>query len=159
MRWSDVRLPSPHPRPDLPMTPAPTGACRQGAQRGCGEGAGRFVGAGNCAVVEGSDYRMMGLTEVNLGVGEAQAQSGTERRCVYPPCGRSLTGRQKLYCSDSHSVLTCLLRKKDRQKAARLLRRQLPRRDPLWPLDFLPVAERRAMFAEAAAAMVRKSPW
>jgi hypothetical protein len=53
----------------------------------------------------------------------------------------------------------CLLRKKARLKAARVLRRSLPRRDPLWPLDFLPVAERRELFAESASVLFRKSPW
>jgi hypothetical protein len=49
-----------------------------------------------------------------------------------------------------------VLRKKARLRAARLLRRTLRRLDPLWPLDFLPIAERRALFAEAAAALLRK---
>lgn len=88
---------------------------------------------------------------VNLAVWEAQEAGCGERRCVYPPCGRSLTGRQKRYCRKSHSVLDCVRRKKARQKAARLLRRSLPRRDPLWPLDFLPIEDRRALFAETAA--------
>jgi hypothetical protein len=96
---------------------------------------------------------------VNLAVQEAQGEGKAERRCVYPPCGRSLTGRQRLYCSDSHSVSACRLRKKERLKAARLIRQSLRRLDPLWPLDLLPVPERRELFAEAAAAMLRKSPW
>ncbi len=39
----------------------------------------------------------MGPGTVKLTDQEAQGESQNQMRCVYPPCGRSLTGRQKLY--------------------------------------------------------------
>jgi hypothetical protein len=97
---------------------------------------------------------MVGPGTVNLSLEAVRIERQAQRRCIYPPCTRSLTGRQKLYCSDSHSVLTCHLRKRAEREAARTLRRQLPRRHPLWTLDQLTPDLRRALFLEAARAVM-----
>lgn len=83
--------------------------------------------------------------------------------CSLPGCDRPLRRKSKIYCSASHRTKAWQLRKaaktaerKRRRSEAQKRKGSWMSQDPFALFDYLPRAERQAVFLEAAGRVLRK---
>ncbi len=84
------------------------------------------------------------------------------RLCPLPGCQIPIRRKGKVYCTASHKTKAWQLRKAQKIAEAKRLRTEARKRkgswvsqDPLSLLDYLPIADRRQLFLEAAVRALR----